>query len=76
MNSLSDFFYVMYLVDGFQLPMKIEEMESLKEVARGFYNCRALMLNSISVLNGSTENGSYQCRLISTSPKHHSEYYS
>ncbi|KAL7334948.1 hypothetical protein PS15p_200499 [Mucor circinelloides] len=58
MNSLSDFFYVMYLVDGFQLPMKIEEMESLKEVARGFYNCRALMLNSISVLNGSTENGS------------------
>lgn len=76
MNSPCDFFYVMYLVDEFQLPMVIEDMSSLINVVQGFTCCRSLLLNAMAALNAPIPADlTYNKRHTSTSPKHHDQYY-
>lgn len=76
MSCPVDFFYVMHLVEQFQLPMDINEMGLLSQAVKGFELCRSLMLNSISILRSTPDNESFEYRLTSTSPKHHADYYS
>ncbi|KAL9545240.1 hypothetical protein MBANPS3_007241 [Mucor bainieri] len=76
MNSPSKFFYVLFLVDEFDLPMSLSEMSRLDNVALGFSRCRCLLLEAIASLDSpSVAVAKPDIRLTSTSPAHHVQYY-